>query len=630
MSPTRIILDTDMSIDTDDAGALCIANALHDLGEAELLAVTLDTGNAYGVAAISAINQYYGHGEIPIGAYRGDIGAYEHTPEGNDWTNRGQGWYTADLARNVSQDTRHAPDAIDVLRTTLAGVEADRSVTIVAVGHATNLIGLLTSPADSSSPLDGKALVALKVRELVWMGGSFWDSIRVEWNFGAYGQATWAGAYNDVGRSTNMTLDIWPTSVPIKFMSFDTGASVFTGGVLYNGAPADSPCRQAYMSFCGVIGGAGGLPSWCNEAGRNAWDLMAVDLAVRGARNYYFLQPGRNTVERHSGRNVWLQASNQSDVNAAQYQAFLPELWRGDVARQIDELLLLPTRAIPPSPAPPGPPSTPPAPSRPPCQPRVPEQAPSLSLPPPPPPWRQIVHTLPSADLSSGTDFNRADLHSAGGELTVFFVVLASLCICSAISIRHFKAWRARGGWRETRNQDQTLGELLHDIWEFLSGVVRDKRHALEDAWLRARSFSLSRSTFESTSEMSIETPSDMLEHSDGSELVERKKPKKPKRRTRVVSVEETSCVEGDSERLIGDNDGQSVVSSVMWSCFDAEKITTSQESAAVNLPAVVVDEANDTSEQANVVEVNEDETEVPHHVPKPLRVSDIRPDMDD
>ena len=55
-----------MSIDTDDAGALCIANALHDLGEAELLAVTLDTGNAYGVAAISAINQYYGHGEIPI------------------------------------------------------------------------------------------------------------------------------------------------------------------------------------------------------------------------------------------------------------------------------------------------------------------------------------------------------------------------------------------------------------------------------------------------------------------------------------------------------------------------------------------------------------------------------------
>ena len=37
MSPTRIILDTDMSIDTDDAGALCIANALHDLGEAEHL-----------------------------------------------------------------------------------------------------------------------------------------------------------------------------------------------------------------------------------------------------------------------------------------------------------------------------------------------------------------------------------------------------------------------------------------------------------------------------------------------------------------------------------------------------------------------------------------------------------------
>ena len=47
-----IILDTDMSIDTDDAGALCVAHALHDLGEAKLLAVTHDTGNLYGVGAI--------------------------------------------------------------------------------------------------------------------------------------------------------------------------------------------------------------------------------------------------------------------------------------------------------------------------------------------------------------------------------------------------------------------------------------------------------------------------------------------------------------------------------------------------------------------------------------------------
>ena len=34
-----IIFDTDMSIDTDDVGALCVAHALEDLGESRLLAV---------------------------------------------------------------------------------------------------------------------------------------------------------------------------------------------------------------------------------------------------------------------------------------------------------------------------------------------------------------------------------------------------------------------------------------------------------------------------------------------------------------------------------------------------------------------------------------------------------------
>lgn len=34
-----IIFDTDMSIDTDDVGALCVAHALEDRGESRLLAV---------------------------------------------------------------------------------------------------------------------------------------------------------------------------------------------------------------------------------------------------------------------------------------------------------------------------------------------------------------------------------------------------------------------------------------------------------------------------------------------------------------------------------------------------------------------------------------------------------------
>ena len=55
--PVALIVDTDMSIDVDDIGALCAAHALADRGEAELLAVVHDTGLESGVGAIGVINR---------------------------------------------------------------------------------------------------------------------------------------------------------------------------------------------------------------------------------------------------------------------------------------------------------------------------------------------------------------------------------------------------------------------------------------------------------------------------------------------------------------------------------------------------------------------------------------------
>ena len=65
----RLIIDTDMSSDCDDVGAVCIAHALMDRGEAELVAVVHNTGLDTGAGAIAAINQYYGRPMLPIGAY---------------------------------------------------------------------------------------------------------------------------------------------------------------------------------------------------------------------------------------------------------------------------------------------------------------------------------------------------------------------------------------------------------------------------------------------------------------------------------------------------------------------------------------------------------------------------------
>ena len=69
--PVKLIIDTDMGFDVDDVGSVCVAHALQDLGETEILAIVHDTGFKLGVGAISSLNNWYGHDDIPLGAYKG-------------------------------------------------------------------------------------------------------------------------------------------------------------------------------------------------------------------------------------------------------------------------------------------------------------------------------------------------------------------------------------------------------------------------------------------------------------------------------------------------------------------------------------------------------------------------------
>ena len=176
-----IIIDTDMSIDVDDVGALCVAHALQDRGETNILAVTHGTGLSQGVGAVSVVNHYYGRDDIPLGAYRGRVGAPDNTP-GPNWTHHGRGHYVDSLLRRFPSPIRDASqveDATVVFRRALASV-ASKSVVIVAIGHATNLLDLLRSPADAVSPLTGRQLIEKRVKRLIWMGGSYWVKHRVE------------------------------------------------------------------------------------------------------------------------------------------------------------------------------------------------------------------------------------------------------------------------------------------------------------------------------------------------------------------------------------------------------------------------------------------------------------------
>ena len=143
MPPVPIFVDTDMSIDVDDVGALCVAHALADAGEATLLAVVHSTAHPKGVGAIASINQFYER-DVPVGAYRGPVGREDNTPS-PAWTKHGRGVYVDALVAQFParlRDASDAPDALDVYLDVL-GAAADGSVVVVCIGHTTNLLALL-------------------------------------------------------------------------------------------------------------------------------------------------------------------------------------------------------------------------------------------------------------------------------------------------------------------------------------------------------------------------------------------------------------------------------------------------------------------------------------------------------
>ena len=422
-SPTQLIIDTDMGIDVDDVGALCVAHALQALGEANILAVLHDTASPNGAGAISVINHYYGRDAIPIGAYRGTVGYPTGLPL-SPWGFRREppepAWQVGPCAqpgaptrisRTARRPTSHAlisprvadvdelvatfpspirsaADALDALalfRSTLESA-ADRSVSVVSVGYLTNIYDLLQSA-------DGPGLMARKVKELVVMGGRKHPSEVEEWNFaGQTGLASICGpeqcgsAANNLGFISNRTLAMVPRATPIVFLDYETGVHVGTGGALKkraaeNAGAGDSPCRRAYEIFCveRTVG-------WCDESlNRPSWDPMAVVYAVRGRGSFYTTQAGHNVVDPATGANTWTPATDAAAGSSQTERTLVLEPEHADaVAAEISSLLEhIPSRPDRPPPQPQPPTTPPPLPEWPPSPPPLP---PSPSPSPPPPP----------------------------------------------------------------------------------------------------------------------------------------------------------------------------------------------------------------------------------------------------
>lgn len=282
---TRIIFDTDFGIDADDLGALAMLHHFVDKNECELAAIMCWSTEQYAVSAIDAVNRFYKHPDILIGARKDSVQFVESS-------------YSKAIADKFHYTLNHhiIPDAVALYRKILAESD-DYSLVIVTVGPLKNIENLLGSGGDSISPLSGEELVEQKVREFVMMGGRFPEG-KWEWNF--------SGAMPGVTQNVLSGL-----KVPVTFSGFELGVAIKSGEAI-NRMDPNTPLYVGFMYFSEYA-------PWMKKNFKGAildnstFDQTAVLYAVRnGIGTYWDKVSDGVCVADEKGGNTWKQAENSN------------------------------------------------------------------------------------------------------------------------------------------------------------------------------------------------------------------------------------------------------------------------------------------------------------------------------
>lgn len=300
-SPIPIIFDTDIGPDYDDIGAITMLHAFADSGRVHILATVASSNYPRVAAVLSVMNTYFGRPDIPIGV-----------PKGRAVTDADkQHWSDTLVARypHTLKTNNQAADAVSVYRKILSE-QPDGSVTIVTVGFLTNLANLLESKPDPFSPLNGRDLVARKVKHLVSMAGKF--PTGDEYN-----------VYRDVPAS-KLVFAQWPT--PVLLSGFEIGEKIKSGlPLIQNEKIRNSPAKDVFRIS---------IPLDKNDtAGRMSWDQTAVLVAVTGPEPYYSTVSGRLTMLNAKGTNGW-------DTTQTGHQYLVEKAPASEVTKRINNLMM--------------------------------------------------------------------------------------------------------------------------------------------------------------------------------------------------------------------------------------------------------------------------------------------------
>lgn len=297
----KILLDTDMLTDCDDVAALAMLLQLEKQGKAQLVGVTVSSAYPKSAAVVSAVNTYYGRGDIPVGAPKNGKGVFL------DWS-----CFLDKVANefpHAIESNDAAEDAVKVMRKALAQANDDEII-LVTIGYMTNLESLMKSEGDEISELCGMELIRRKVREWVCMGGNFPDDPAID--------------------NVNFTRDAAPAlycirnfEKPITFVGRDIGHNIYVGDDFHN-LPKDNPLRRAYELHRGRYG-----DNWDHHTA----DPSTLLYAVFGLGDAFEIQKGRMILHD--------DCSFEWDPNGKSNMAYLLQKESREVtARRINEIIM--------------------------------------------------------------------------------------------------------------------------------------------------------------------------------------------------------------------------------------------------------------------------------------------------
>lgn len=292
-APVKILFDTDMTTDCDDAGAMAVLHALADRGECEILATVTSVRDPLALATVDVINRYHGRPDLPLGWIKG---------EGVLMPSKFTARIAADFPHRVNSPGSF-PDAVDVYREILTK-QPDHSVVLVTVGYLTNVSRFLQSPG-------GMELARTKVVMWVCMGGNFIGSPpKDDLKLGNVN-------FQRDAASAHYAIHHWPGEIVFAGREVCSVPSGLAIGASLTNTPADNPVRRAYEHYFGGT-----------AKDRHVADLATALYAVRGLTDCWNLSaPGRmdlredmtfDWVADPAGRQRYLlkKASNDRHVES--------------------------------------------------------------------------------------------------------------------------------------------------------------------------------------------------------------------------------------------------------------------------------------------------------------------------